>query len=74
MYFSKAKPEECDPKYRSFGNRFGIIIPCSATYFLEVGACVLWKASQQSFFRGKRKLLKLRLLDYFSKAETEGLN
>ena len=30
-YFSEAKTEECNQKNKSVCNRFGIIIPCSAT-------------------------------------------
>ena len=32
------------------------------------------ESSHQSFFRGKRKLLKLRLLHYFPQTETEECN
>ena len=37
-YFFNAKTEECDWKYWFVSDRFGISIPCSAPYFLEVGA------------------------------------
>ena len=50
--------------------RFGIITPCSATYFLEVGARVPLKVATKVFLEIE-KLLKFRFLDYFSKAETE---
>ena len=39
-YFSKAKTEECSQIVWSVCSRFGIIIPCSAKYFLKVGKCV----------------------------------
>ena len=42
----------------------------SGTYFLEVGARVSLKAVTKVFLEAK-KLLKLRLLDYFSEAKME---
>ena len=38
--FSKGKTEECDQENWSFSDKFGITIPCSATYFVEAGARV----------------------------------
>ena len=38
MFFSKAKTVECDKKVRNNFDQCGITIPCSATYFLKVGA------------------------------------
>ena len=35
-------------------DKFGIIIPCLATYFLEVGARVLLKVAIKVLFRGKK--------------------
>ena len=54
--FSKVKTEECNKKDRSACHRFGIIIPCSATYFLEVGARVSLKVDTTVFFRGNKTL------------------
>ena len=50
-YFSEARTEECNEKSKSVCNRFGIIIPCSATYFLEVGAHVSLKVATKVFWR-----------------------
>ena len=47
-----------------------ITIPCSATYFLEVGARVSLKVATKGSFRGK-KLWKFRFLGCFSKEKTE---
>ena len=52
------------PKKRSFSNKFSIIIPC--TYSLEVSARVSLKVATKVFLE-----LKLRFLNYFSKAKTE---
>ena len=61
---------ECVQNNLSLSDKFGTCIPCSASFFLEVFACVSLKRSTKVFFRGK-KLLKLRFLDYFSKTEME---
>ena len=45
MFFSKAKTVECDKKVRNNFDQCGTTIPCSATYFLEVGARVLLKVA-----------------------------
>ena len=66
-YFSKEKREKCDQKHWSVSNTFGINIPCEATYSLEIG---FTESSCQSFLVVKI-LLKLRFLEYFSKAKTE---
>ena len=50
-YFSEAKTEECNQKNKSVCNRFGIIMPCSATYFLEGGAHVSLKVATKVFWR-----------------------
>ena len=50
-YFSEARTEECNEKSKSVCNRFGIIIPCSATYFLEGGAHVSLKVATKVFWR-----------------------
>ena len=50
----KAKPEECNQKsWITFG-QFGIIVPCSATYFLELSAHVLLEAATKGSCRGKK--------------------
>ena len=54
------------PKKRSFSNKFSIIIPCEATYSLEVSARVSLKVATKVFLE-----LKLRFLNYFSEAKTE---
>ena len=54
------------PKKRSFSNKFSIIIPCEATYSLEVSARVSLKMATRVFSE-----LKFRFLNYFSKAKTE---
>ena len=61
---------ECNPKHWSLRNRFGIIIPSLGTYFLEVVSRDLLKAATKVVLDVK-KLLKLGILDYFSKAKTE---
>ena len=48
--------ENCGQKHWSVCNRFGIIIPSSGAYFLEVGACVLLKAATKIFLKVKRTL------------------
>ena len=45
--------EECDRKDWFVSDKFGISIPYSATYFLEVGARVSLKVATIVFFRGK---------------------
>ena len=52
-YFSKAKREECNKKNWSVCNRFGIILPCSATYFLEGGVHVSLKVVTKVFLEVK---------------------
>ena len=69
-YFSKGKTEECDQKVWNIFDQFDITIPCSDTYFLEVGARVLLEVATKSFIRGK-KLWKFRFLGCFSKEKTE---
>ena len=59
--FSKAKTEECEQKVWNVFDQFGII-PFSATYFLEVGACVSLKvANKESLWQ----LLYLVQLHFF---------
>ena len=69
--FSKGKTEECDPNVWNIFNQFGITIPCSATYFLEVGARVSLKVATKGSLRGKKSAKKISFLGCFSKAKTE---
>ena len=52
-YFLEVKREQCDQKVWSLYNKFSIIIPCSTTFFLEVGAHVLWKIGPKDFLEMK---------------------
>ena len=54
--FSKAKTKECDQKLWNVFNQFGIIIPCSATDFVEVGASVSLKVATKGSIRGKKTM------------------
>ena len=51
-------------------DKFDIIIPCSATFFLEVGARLSLKLATKLSFRGK-ELSEFRFSGYFSKPKTE---
>ena len=57
--FSKAKTEECEQKIRSFSAKFGMLLPGSDTYFLEVSVDDSLKVAIKGYFRGK-KLWKFR--------------
>ena len=46
--------EEWYRKYWFVSDKFGINITCSATYFLEVRACVSLKVATKVFARGKK--------------------
>ena len=46
--------EECDQKVWNVFDEFSIIIPSSAFYFLEVGACVSLKVATKGSPRGKK--------------------
>ena len=46
--------EECNQKVWNVFNQFDITIPCSATYFLEVGARVSFKIAIKGSPRGKK--------------------
>ena len=48
--------EECDLKVWNVFDQFDIPIPCSAAYFLEVGAHVSLKVSTKGSIRGKKTL------------------
>ena len=65
-----AKTEECDQKVWNVFDKFAITIACSATYFLEVGACVSLKVATKASIEVK-KTLKIRILGCFSKVKAE---
>ena len=46
--------EECNQKVWNIFDKFGITIPCSHIYFLEVGARLLLKVATKGFIRGKK--------------------
>ena len=71
--FSKAKMEECYQNVWKVFYQFGIIIPCSAIYFLDVRVHFSLKVATKGFLRVK-KLWKLRFLGCFSKAKSEECN
>ena len=52
-YFSKAKTEECDQNNWSDCDKFGMVISCSAAYFMEVGARISWKVAMKVFLEVK---------------------
>ena len=52
-YFSKAKTEKWLQKVSNVSNHFGITIPCSATYFMEVGARVSLKLTTKGSVKCK---------------------
>ena len=63
-YFSDTKTEGYNLKDWSVCHRFDIIIPCSVTCFLEIGARVSLKVITKVFFRDKKpvKIEIFRLL------------
>ena len=54
--FSKAKAEECHQKVCNVFDQFGITIPCSAAYFLEIGARVSLKVATKGSLIGKNNV------------------
>ena len=48
-YFCETETEEFNQKDWSICHRFGIAIPCSVTYFLEVGAYASLKVAPKFF-------------------------
>ena len=54
--FSKGKTEECEQKVWIVFDQFGIIIPCFATFSLEVGAHVSLKVTTKGSIRVKNIL------------------
>ena len=62
--------EKCDQKDRNVLDQFGISIPCSATFFLQVGAHASLKVTTKESFRGKNTL-KIKTFSLFFKAKTE---
>ena len=57
--FSPEKMKECNQCNISVSNKFGIAIPCSAIYVLEVSAHVSLKVANTGSFRGKKTLKNL---------------
>ena len=72
-FLPEAKTEEWDQKLWNVFDQFGMTIPCSATYFLEVGAHVSLNVATKVSLEGK-KLWKFKFLGCFSKAKTEDCN
>ena len=62
--------EECNRKDVLVSDKFGIIIRCSAKYFLEVGARFILKVATKGSVRGK-KIKTLTFLRLFFKAKME---
>ena len=60
----------CDQNVLNSCGQFALPFPCSATYFLEVGADVVLTLATKGSVRGK-KLWKFRHLRSFSKGKTE---
>ena len=54
--FSKAKIEKCDQKVWNDFDQFGMTIPCSATYFLKLGARASLKVATKGSPKGKNTL------------------
>ena len=55
------------PKISNDFDQFGVGLPCSTTYFLEVGARISFKLLTKGFLRSKT-ILKIRFSGCFSKA------
>ena len=68
--FSKVKTVKSNQKVWDVFDQFGITIPCSSTYFLEVGARVSLKVATKGSLGGKN-ILKIKFLGCFSKAKTQ---
>ena len=68
--FAKVKREESEQKAWNFFNQFGITIPSSATYCLEVGAHISLKVATKGSIRGKT-LWKFIFLGSLSQLKTE---
>ena len=56
MGFFKAKTEQCDQKIRSFSDKYRMLLPGLAIYFLEVSAHVSLKVTTKGYCRGKQAL------------------
>ena len=54
--FYQGKTEECDQKNWNFFDKSGIIMPGSATYFLEVSAHVSLEVATDDSFRDKETM------------------
>ena len=64
--------EDCDQKPWSLANTFGMIIPGSETYFLEVSAHVFLKVVSDDFFRHK-ETMKIEIFRLFFLKENGGV-
>ena len=71
-FLPEAKTEEWDQKLWNVFDQFGMTIPCSATYFLEVGAHVSLKVATKVSLEGK-KLWKFKFLGCFFQSKNGGL-
>ena len=67
--FSIVKTEECDLKVGNFFDQIGINIPCSATYFVEVGARVSLKIATKVYIRHKKNSENLNFSVVFLKSK-----
>ena len=65
-YSSLVESEERNQEDCSVSDKFGIIAPCSATYYLELGSHVTLKAAKVSF-GGKKNSENLDLWATFLK-------
>ena len=57
--------EECYENVWNPFNQFDITIPCSATYFLEVGACVSLKVASKRSAKVKKNSENLHFQLFF---------
>ena len=69
-YISKTKTEKCEQIFYNVFHQFGITIPCTARYSLEVAACVSLKVATKVSLRSN-KTQKFYFLGYFSEAKTK---
>lgn len=66
--FFKAKTEKCNRTNLSVSNKFEMVIPRSATYYLELRAHASLKVANKSSFRGK-KLWKFSIFKLLFKSK-----
>ena len=67
VVFLKKKTEECNQKVGNVFDQFGIAIPCSATYFLEVSVRFSLKVATKQSIRGKKNSQNLDFQAVFLK-------